>query len=491
MIHSTLRILHRLMLITLTWHASASGPNIILILTDDLGWGDLSVFDHPYVQTPNLDRMAAGGTVFNQFYVASPVCSPSRAAFQTGQFPARQSIHTAFGPKIVKEGVMPAFLDPYLKQVSHLIQDQGYSTAHYGKWHLSDAPKNHNNEVPNPSHYGFDDFKTYHTYFKDVSRSHHFIRGGDPHYRAKSSQCIFDETLAFMKANRGKSVYINAWTLVPHATLNPTPEQLAVYDTIDPDPADFPSYMRRYLDSLPPEELKDRMQIYCAAVSGLDAAVGQLLEGIEAMGETENTFIFFTSDNGPEDVYSQRVKGGVGSPGAFRGRKRSIYEGGIRTSAIAYWPGTIPAGQVNNNSVIAAVDWLPTICSLTGSPADGADLDGEDISDILTGSGRQRTTPLYWEWRFGVRGPDAYSPPELSIRDGDWKLLADADGGRIELYNIRQDPEERSNLASEHPDIVGALQADLMTWKASLPTRVADSPYIHDHEVKPYEYLPN
>ncbi|MEM6259640.1 MAG: sulfatase-like hydrolase/transferase [Planctomycetota bacterium] len=488
MIRSVLQIFYPLALFFVSLCASAAPPNVILILTDDLGWGDLSVFKHPYIQTPNLDRMAAGGTVFNQFYVASPVCSPSRAAFQTGQFPARQSIHTAFGPKMVRDKVMPAFLDPYLGQISHSVKKNGYTTAHYGKWHLSGAPKSYDNEVPNPSHYGFDDFKTYHTYFQDVEREHHFVRGGDIHYRAKSSQNIINEVLIFMEKNQGTPVYINAWTLVPHATLNPTPEQLAVYDHIEPDPGDFPSYMKEYLESIPQEELKARMQIYCAAVSALDAAIGHLLDGIKTMGEEENTLIFFTSDNGPEDVYSQRVKGGVGSPGSFRGRKRSIYEGGVRTAAIAYWPGTIPAGNVNDVSVIAAVDWFPTICALTGSSNDESEFDGEDISDILMGSTRQRTRPLFWEWRFGVRGPDSYSPPQLSIRDGDWKLFMNPDGSRLELYNIPRDPQERLSVESKYPDVVKEMSKALLEWKKSLPDQVSDSSYVHEHDAKPYSH---
>ncbi|MEM6885282.1 MAG: sulfatase-like hydrolase/transferase [Verrucomicrobiota bacterium] len=481
-------ILFHIFLVIASVYADATKPNVILILTDDLGWGDLAVSGHPYVQTPNLDRMAQGGTVFNQFYTSSPVCSPTRATFQTGHYPARYSIHSAFDGRHKGADAMPSFLEPTAKQVSRMVRDNGYATAHYGKWHLSDAPKKHNFEVPNLSFYGFDDFRTYHTYFGGVDRKHHFVRGGDEHYRAKSSQAIVDETLEFMRKNPGEPVYINAWTLIPHAKLNPTPEQLAVYANIDPDPADFPKHMREYLETIPPEELKERMQIYCAAVTGLDSAVGNLLDGIKEMGKEQETFIFFTSDNGPEDNFSGTTRAGVGSPGELRGRKRSIYEGGVRTSAIAYWPGTVPAGQVNDTSIIAAVDWFPTVCALTGTAIDGLNLDGEDITDILKGANRQRNKPIFWEWRFKVRGPETYSPPQLAVREGDWKLFMNPDGTKVELYHIPDDPQELSNVADKYHERVETMKATLLQWKGSLPTAPAVSSYVHDAEATPYRY---
>lgn len=479
--------------------AQTERPNIILFLTDDLGFGDLSLTDHPYVKTPNIDRMAKGGTFFENFYVSSPVCSPTRASFQTGQFPARQSVHSAFPGKQVQADKykMPVFLDPNVPQVSRALQENGYKTAHFGKWHLSASPKHFNNEIPNPSHYGFDDFKTYHTYFSDVNRKHHFTRALDKkkypdrdkkHYRAYSSEFIVDEVLAFMKNHPGNPVYINAWTLVPHAKLIPIAEELAVYADLEPDPNDFPLYMRDYLKAIPPEELKERMQIYCAAVTGLDKAVGKLLDGLKEMGKEKETFVFFTSDNGPEDVYGGTVNSGTGSPGPLRGRKRSIYEGGVKTGAIAYWPGTVPAGRVDDTSVLSSVDWLPTVAALSGTKLPELSCDGEDISDILEGKKRSRKTDLFWEWRFGVRGPDKYTPPQLAMRQGDWKFFMNPDGSRVELYNLVQDPSEKENVASENPEIVAKLKPLLEEWKASLPVEAPVSKYVHNADAPPFSY---
>jgi N-acetylgalactosamine-6-sulfatase len=187
------------------------------------------------------------------------------------------------------------------------------------------------------------------------------------------------------------------------------------------------------------------------------------------MGLTENTLIFFTSDNGPEDYHiGNASNSGMGTPGVLRGRKRSLYEGGIRMPCIAYWPGHVPAGRVDKTSVIAAVDWLPTVCNLTGVDVPDIRPDGQDISDILRGKARARNQPLYWEWRYGVINK-AFRPPPLAIRDDDWKLYANEDGSGVELYKLSGDPEERTNMAEQNPEVVARLLPKLQAWKENLP----------------------
>ena len=159
----------------------------------------------------------------------------------------------------------------------------------------------------------------------------------------------------------------------------------------------------------------------------------------------------------------------MGATGVFRGRKRSLYEGGIRMPCIARWPGRIPADRVDKTSVIAAVDWLPTVCSLAGVQVPDIKPDGEDISDILQGATRPRRRPLFWEWRANVAGNQDYKPPSLAIRQGDWKLFANPDGSRRELYNIPKDPEEKLNVAERNPDVVAQLLPKLLKWKKTLP----------------------
>jgi len=451
-------------------------PNIILFLTDDMGWGDAAVFDHPYLITPNIDRIAEGGTVFKKFYSASPVCSPSRVAFMTGNFPARHSVHTAFGTEERNQANNQTnYLDPCVNLISKTLQENGYRTAHFGKWHLSSSPTRVS-DIPNPTHYGFSDHATYHTYFPDVERRHILIRGNDPYYRANSTRAIVDLTLKFMRDNAGHPVYVNAWTLVPHAPLIPTPEELAVYADLDPKPEDFPEYMRDYLAEIPLEDLKRRMQIYCASMTSLDTALGVLIDGLEEMGQLENTLILFTSDNGPEDRFSKSVNSGVGSPGPLRGRKRSIYKGGVAVPCIAYWPGTVPSGRVDSTSVLSAVDWFPTLCSLTGAPMPDYHCDGEDVSDILKGAERARIKPLFWEWRFEVRGDSRYKAPQLAVLAGEWRGFINPDGSALQLYNVATDPSEKINVADQHPEMASVLKRKMMDWKASLPMNSTNSP---------------
>ena len=185
---------------------------------------------------------------------------------------------------------------------------------------------------------------------------------------------------------------------------------------------------------------------------------------------TDNTLIFFTSDNGPEDYHIGNVRNsGMGSTGVFRGRKRSLYEGGVRMPCIARWPGTVEAGRVDKTSVMGAVDWLPTVCSIAGIEMPDIKPDGNDVSDILRGRARSRQQPLFWDWRAGVVGNKAYRPPGLAVRDGNWKLFAQPDGSEVELYNILKDSAEKINAADQNPDVVARLVPMLLEWKKTLP----------------------
>ncbi|HUR56632.1 MAG TPA: sulfatase/phosphatase domain-containing protein, partial [Opitutaceae bacterium] len=180
----------------------------------------------------------------------------------------------------------------------------------------------------------------------------------------------------------------------------------------------------------------------------------------------------FSSDNGPEEIQVLNAgHSGVGSPGPFRGRKRSLYEGGVREPFIVRFPGRVPAGKIDNTSVVAGVDFMPTVCQLTGVPFPaGHNPDGEDVSDILFGQTRARAHPLMWEWRFNIQGHVWNRSPQLAIREGDWKLLLNPDRSRIELYDIPRDPMQVGNVAAEHPDIVARLSEKVLAWHKEMPT---------------------
>jgi arylsulfatase A-like enzyme len=435
-------------------------PNIILILTDDLGWGDPTCYGHPYIKTPQLDKLASQGTLFTQFYVNNPVCSPSRTALMTGHFPARHGVHQHFAkPQQNKQRGMPNWLDPDATTVTDLLKRAGYATAHFGKWHLSGGGIS---EAPTPSAYGIDDHRTVN------SSGPGWQVGKDPYFRAHSTGLFVDETIRFVEKHRDRPFFVNLWTLVPHAILKPTPEELKVYESLTVDVGAFKGYMRKYLEQAP--KLDPQMKVYAAAVTGMDKALGRLLAKLDELGLADNTLIFFTSDNGPEDYHVRNARNaGVGSPGPFRGRKRSLYEGGVRTSCIVRWPGHVPAGRRDAESVITAVDFLPTVCRLAGANVPDIKPDGEDVSDVLLGKPRPRRKPIFWEWRGGIAGDQTYRPPPLAVREGKWKLLVGPDGTGRELYDVPNDPAEKTNLATRHPDVARRLAEAVLAWKRTLP----------------------
>jgi N-acetylgalactosamine-6-sulfatase len=423
----------------------------LFILADDLGWGDLSCYGHERLRTPSLDRLAQQGTLFTQFYVNGSVCSPSRCAFMTGQYPARHRIHGHYADHALNESRgMSDWLDPKVPNLAALLKSAGYATAHVGKWHLGNGTG-----APDPTAYGFDVAKTL------VSNQRTWTERADTFW-AKSTAVFVDEAIGFIKAHRDQPFYVNLWTLLPHAPLNPTDEQMRAYNRF--------SWGQGV-------NHKSAETIYYASVADLDQQVGRLLRELDALGLADNTLVIFSSDNGPEDIHIGNAgHSGVGSAGPFRGRKRSLYEGGVRTPFIVRWPGHVPAGKIDNASVVAGVDLLPSVCKLAGiEPPSGHALDGEDASDVILGQSRPRRTPLMWEWRFRIFGEPFHRSPILAIREGDWKLLVNPDRSRIELYDILRDPTQLDNLASQHPDVVERLTDRVLAWQKTLPPGPVES----------------
>jgi N-acetylgalactosamine-6-sulfatase len=405
----------------------------------------LGCYGNQQIKTPNLDELAKNGILFTQFYVNGSVCSPSRTAIMTSHFPARHSVHGHFAARQQNEARgMPNWLDPKVHTLTKLLKDAGYATGHFGKWHLGSGEG-----APTPGDYGIDEHCTIN------SNGTQLAGQDDPYFRARSTTQIVDRTIDFIERNRNRPFYVNVWSLVPHATLHPTEEQMKPY--------------RRFAPAgVPYEGVK---QIYYASVTDLDTQIGRLIKRIDELGLAENTVIAFSSDNGPEDLdIRNAVHSGIGSTGPFRGRKRSIYEGGVRVPFIVRWPSHTPSGRVDDTTVIAGVDWLPTVCSLAGVGLPGdLDPDGQDMSTALLGSPKQRTKPLMWEWRFRIFGDMVHKSPMLAIRDGKWKLLMNPDQSRIELYDIPTDPTELDNVADRHPDVVIELSRKVLNWQKTLP----------------------
>lgn len=465
--------------VTLFGGDSSRKPNVIFILTDDQGWGDAKFAGHPYVKTPNLDRLVKEGTWFRQFYVAATVCSPSRTAFMTSHYPARHLVHGHFSDHAANAArSMPDWLDADVTTLPDLLKQAGYATAHFGKWHLGGG-----NGAPAPEAYGFDVSKTVNSNGPSLGDE-----AKEPYFRAKSTALIVDETVQFAKANKDKPFYVNMWTLVPHAPLKPTPEQLAVYADLQPkadDPA-FGEWAKKYFGDA--KDLRKQMQVFCASLTDLDTQIGRLLDSLEELGLTNDTLIVLSSDNGPEDYHvGNAANAGVGSPGPLRARKRSMFEGGIRTFGLVRWPGKVPAGRIEEKAVVGAVDFLPTIAAIAGVkvPAELA-ADGEDLSALWRGApATPRSRPLHWEWLSSVAGPYAdYAPPPLCVRDGDWKLFVDHSGKNAQLFDIPNDPGEHQDVAAQHPDVVKTLTEKALAWVKTLPASPARDKVASRVEVK-------
>ncbi|MEZ5302774.1 MAG: sulfatase-like hydrolase/transferase [Verrucomicrobiales bacterium] len=442
--------------------ADAPRPNIVFIFADDWGWGDLSCHGHPWLKTPNIDRLAREGTDFHRFTVASGVCSPSRTAVMTGHFPARYNIdgHFAWVPSNAKRN-MPDWLDTSAPALPRMLGTAGYATAHFGKWHLA------NDMIPDspaPSAYGYDEYGAFNCSGEQMP----------VHEDARRA-------IAFMEkcAAAGDPFFINLWMHEPHTPFHTVPK-----------------YEWRFR-----EMEGDAERIYASVISHADDRIGEVLGALDRLKLADNTLVIFSSDNGParsakaaklELQYDTATGAGWGigaSKGTTAGRKgykASLFEGGINVPFIARWPGKIAAGKVDAQSLISAVDLLPTFCDLAGAelPA-GYQPDGVSQVPALMGrAAPERSKPLFW--RFPSPWPPRKEAPDhwagFAAVDGRWKLLASSDGSHAELYDLQNDPLERIDLSTAEPDVVAGMSGKLDQWKATLPSNPSGDVFSAERE---------
>ena len=439
-------------------------PNIILIMADDMGWGDTGYNGHPNIKTPYLDEMAANGMKFNRFYAAGPVCSPTRGSVLTGRNPNRYGITTANVGHLKKDEVT----------LAEIFKSNGYATGHFGKWHLGTLfpdysgkgdKRNPLKNYMSPKMAGFDTYfstefsiATYDPYIRDKEHAHakDFLENGDRRalyvendkpvqedLSGCDSEIIMDRALPFIKKNAQSNIpfFTVIWFHAPHEPI-----------------VGHPKYMKSLYS-----DLEENKQHYYSVITALDAQVGRLRTALKEIGVSENTLVCFTSDNGPEGN-PDKIQRQQGSTKGLRGRKRSLYEGGIRVPGIIEWPSKIASGSVNNMSVVTS-DYFPTFCSILGyNVIDDRPYDGINLLPSLGGIQKKREKNIgFW-----------FQPHKQQALIGDqYKLVHNIEKNRVssdtsslersvyELYDISKDPQEKNNIIDTNSEQARKMKTEL------------------------------
>lgn len=434
-------------------------PNVITVFIDDMGWQDLSCFGGQAVQTTNIDRLAAEGLRFTNFYVNSPICSPSRTALTTGNYPARHRITSYLARRELNERRgMAQWLDATVPTLPRMLAQAGYATGHFGKWHM--GGQRDVGEAPLITEYGFDASLTnFEGLGPRVLPLCYAFDGQEPKRhdlgsaalgrgpiewedRSKITQRFVDRTLEFIEqaAEQQSPFYVNVW----------------------PDDVHSPFF--------PPEALRGdeaKRTLYLAVLKTMDQQLGALFDRVRNDPRLrDNTLIILASDNGHEP--------GAGSGGPLRGEKGSLYEGGIRSPLIVWGPSLIEAaavGSTNDTTIVSSIDLVASLMNLcqVESP-EGYQCDGEDLLAALLGKTTgQRTEPLFWRRPPDRPGKPNSPAPDLAIRDKQWKLLCDIEGKNAQLYDLTKDLGEANDVAKIHPKITKRLKQAVLAWNATLP----------------------
>jgi len=434
--------------------SAAQQPNIILCMADDLGWGSVGYNGNKTIQTPHLDAMAKEGVQFNRFYAAAPVCSPTRASCLTGRHPYRTGVFYA------NTGI----LRPEEITIAELVKPLGYVTGHFGKWHLGtmtnsepDANRGggkHPELLNPPNLHGFD------VYFSSESKvptwdpmriPKSFKKGGSKNFgwnfiqegeeskpygtyywspegkvtdnlEGDDSRVIMDRAIPFMEkaAQEKKPFFAVIWFHAPHLPCVAGPKYAAMYAD-----QDF------------------KMQQYAGCITAIDDQIGRLRTKLKELGINDNTMLFFTSDNGPENNTP-------GVTGPYRSRKRSLYEGGVRVPGLMTWPDAVKKPMVTNVPCVTS-DYLPTIVDALGIKSPKNQLDGTSILPLLQGKTFKRSAPIGF-----------ISTNQKTYNDEQYKLYQS--GKKVELYDLIKDPSEKNNIAAQHPETVKTLRAGFTQW---------------------------
>ena len=428
-------------------------PNILLLLSDDLGYRDIGCYGGP-VKTPTLDRLASKGMRFSQFYSGCAVCSPSRATLMTGRHHIRTGVYSWIHDPSQKSHLLRREVT-----LAEILNEAGYATAHIGKWHLGLPTQKH--AKPTPDQHGFDHWlATWNNAEPSHKNPHNFIRNGTPVGKTEGYSCqiLADEAIKWLdqRDDIHRPFFLNVWFHEPHAPI-------AAPDSI----------VKTYGST------KNQAAIYSGTIDNTDKAIQRLMDKLQNLGVTDDTLVIYASDNGS---YRDDRTGGL------RGRKGMNWEGGIRVPGMFIWPGVI-----KNNAVCSTpaglVDVLPTVCGLLGLRKPDRHLDGTDLTPILTGQPEdwQREQPLFWHLQ--------KSRPIVAMRDGDYSLVAEPDyelskdnmfqeawipkirSGRyrnFQMFNLNKDPQQKNNLAAKNPELLKVLKSKLLKINESIMQEAYD-----------------
>ncbi len=472
-----------LVLFTLSFHACADDrPNIVVILCDDLGWGDIENHGHPHIKTPRLMRMADEGIQFSSFYSAAPVCSPSRVGLLTGRVPSRAGVYDwipgANPDKPMTDSRQQVEMRKEEFTIPAMLKEAGYATCMSGKWHCN-AMFNSQKQAQ-PGDHGFDHwFATQNNAAPSHENPVNFVRNGEETGKIEGFSCqiVADEAVRWLKEHHSDSpdrpFFIYMAFHEPH---EPVASPLEVVEKYENGPA----------------KNHDQAQ-YFANVENLDAATGKLIDAVDELGYRENTLVIFTSDNGPETLNRYpNAKRSYGTPGPWRGMKLHTHEAGARVAGIMRWPTKIEAGQ-KSDTPVSSLDFLPTFARIAGGRIpEGRDLDGTDFLPALEeGATLQRERPLLWIYYHSFDG-ESYVPT-VAMRDGDMKVRAILDSSaetsqvddenvsqvegatfeKIQIYDLSDDPGEQSPLPVEGSPLPDKLRelyrevlSDSLVWPA-------------------------
>ena len=416
--------------------SSASRPNILFILADDLGWGDLSCYGRPDYQTPNLDKLAQQGMRFTNAYSAAPVCTPTRVGFHTGRYPARllvgleEPIHER--KELSAEKLRTIGIPAGHPTVSSIIKSAGYSTVLVGKWHVGYLP------YFGPLKCGYDEFygnmsgAVDHFTHKDMTESLDFFEGEVPVEKiGYMTELLTDRAVEYLGRPHTKPFYLSLHYTAPHWPWE-GPKDKPVSDAMKYGPVGF--------------RAGGSSRIYGEMVKSMDAGIGRVLDALKKSGLDQNTLVIFTSDNGGER-FSYNWP--------FTGQKMDLHEGGVRVPAIVRWPGVTQAGKINDQPVIT-MDWTATTIAASGGKPDAKyPLDGEDVTEVLRGKRPMFDRTFFW--RTARQG---------AVRSGKWKYLRE--GKNESLFDLSADEREQADFAEEKPEIVGRLRSLFSEWESGV-----------------------